>query len=138
MILFLKILPVIIGILCIIIAWIPDQDRRIRNPVFTDAEIIGSVMQKRYQKQNETIVYAPVVRYQTGQGEQTATAGYFVPEWQYRYHKGDKIQICYEKSQPDIFTIRNGSRYEIRKILCLTTGISILTAYAVLYLQYRS
>ena len=137
MILLLKMIPVIIGIVCIIIAWIPEYDRKIRHPVLTEAEIIGCVTQKIYQKQMETLSYAPVVRYRTEQGEVTSTAGYFVPEWQYRYHKGDKIQICYEKSQPQIFSIRNGSRYEIHRIVCLTAGTGILTACAVLWMQYK-
>ncbi len=137
MIWIFKILPVCIGVLCIIIAWLPERDRKIKNPVFTDGEVVGSVTQKIYQKHSETLSFAPVVRYQTEQGEITCTISYFVPEWQYRYHKGDKIKICYEKSQPQLCSIQNGSRYEIRKVLCMTVGIGILAAYAVLWVQYN-
>ena len=137
MILILKLLPVLIGISCIVIAWIPERDRSIRNPVFTQAEVIDCVTQKMFRKQGEIISYAPVVRYQTEQGELTATARIFVPEWQYRYRKGDKITICYEKTNPQIFGIRNSSRFEIRKLLCMTAGISILAAYGVLWIQYH-
>ncbi len=137
MILFLKLLPILTGILCIIIAVLPERHRNFRNPVFTEGEVIGSVTQKVFQKHSEAFSFAPVVRYQTGQGEQKATARIFVPEWQYHYRTGDKITVCYEKAQPQIFEIHNGSRYEFRKTLCLTAGIGILTAYAVLYIQYH-
>ena len=137
MIWLLKLLPVLIGIICIIIAWIPEHDKSIKTPVVTQAEVIDCVTQKMFRKQGEIISYAPVVRYQTEQGEFTATARVFVPEWQYRYRTGEKITICYEKTNPYIFGIRNGSRFEVRKLLCMTAGIGILTAYAVLWIQYH-
>lgn len=134
MILFFKIFPVVIGILCIIIAWIPER-KKLKSPVFAEAEIIDSVTQKMFRKHSETLFYAPVIRYQTEQGIVTATDRTFVPEWQYRYQKGDKIKICYEKLNPQIFWIQNDSRSELRKILGMTLGIGILTAYAVLWMQ---
>ena len=137
MILILKLFPVLIGVIGIIIAWIPERDKRVKTPVLAEGEIIGHVTQKMFRKHSEIISYAPVVRYETEQGEVTATAGVFVPEWQYRYRAGDKITICYEKTNPQIFGIRKGSRFEIRKLVCMTVGIGILTAYAVLWIQYH-
>ncbi|MBE6877529.1 MAG: DUF3592 domain-containing protein [Ruminococcus sp.] len=136
MILFLKLLPVLIGISCIIIGWIPECHRTIRNPEFTKGEIVGTVTQKIFQKHSEAFSFAPVVRYHTAQGERESTARNFVPEWQYHYRTGDKIIICYDKSNPQIFEIHNGSRYAFRKTLCMTAGIGILTACAVLWIQY--
>ena len=136
MILFLKFLPVLIGILCIITGWIPERHRNIRNPEFTEGEIAGTVTQKIFQKHSEAFSFAPVVRYQTAQGEQKATARNFVPEWQYHYRTGDRITVCYDKNNPQIFEIHNGSHYAFRKTLCMTAGIGILAAYAVLWIQY--
>lgn len=135
MIILLKLLPVMIGILCIVTACIPERSS-IKQPVFTEGEVIGSVSQKRFQKHSEAIFLAPVIRYQTEQGEQTAAARNFVPEWQYHYREGDKLRICYDKSAPGIFGILNGSGYRFRRVLCLTAGISILTAYGILWIQY--
>ncbi len=137
MIWILEFLPVIAGILCIAAAWIPERHKAIREPVITDGEVVGSASQKVFQKHSEAFLFAPVVRYHTPQGEQKSTARNFVPEWQYAYRIGDVISICYEKSRPDLFEIRNGSRYQFRKTLCLTAGIGILAAYAVLRIQYH-
>ena len=136
MILLLEFLPVLIGIFCIIIGWIPERHGAIRNPEFTQGEIIGTVTQKVFQKHSEALSFAPVVRYQTAQGGQKATARNFVPEWQYHYRTGDKITVCYDKNNPQIFEIHNGSRYAFRKTICMTAGIGILTAYVILRMQY--
>ena len=137
MILFLKLLPVLTGILCIIIGILPERHPNMKNPIFTEGEVIGSMTQKIFQKHSEAFSFAPVVQYHTEQGEQKATARTFTPEWQYHYRTGDKITVCYEKSQPQVFEIHNGSRYEFRKKLCFTAGFGILAAYVILWVQYH-
>lgn len=136
MILFFRILPVLIALLCFIIGSVPQRIRSIHSPVFTDAEIVGSVSQKVFQKHSESLSFAPVVRYPAELGEITATSRIFVPEWQYHYRPGDHVRICYEKSNPGIFCILNDSRFRFRKLLCFTVGISILIAYGILSIQY--
>ncbi|MBR0485135.1 MAG: DUF3592 domain-containing protein [Oscillospiraceae bacterium] len=134
--LFLSLLPVLIGGGCIVIGCLPEHHRNIRNPEFTEGEIVGTVTQKLFQKHSETLSFAPVVQYQTVQGGQKASARNFVPEWQYHYRTGDKITVCYDRNHPELFEIHNGNGYAFRKILCITAGIGILTAYAVLCIQY--
>ena len=136
MFIFIKILPVLVAVILILMAVLPERHRNFKSPVLTDGEIISSVSQRIMQKQHETLAFAPIVRYQTEQGEHTGTARLFVPEWQYHYHIGEKIRICYEKTQPEYFEIHHGSQYEIRKLFCLTGGCGILLADLILWLLY--
>ena len=137
MILFFRILPVLIGMLCIVTALLPERYREIRNPVITEGEVISIVTQRIYRNHSEIHALAPMVRYQTEHGEIKAASRQFVPDWQFVYKTGDKVRICYEKSQPDKFRICHDNAWQFRRTLCLTVGIGILTAYAVLQIQYH-
>ncbi len=134
MILLIKLIPVLIGLLCILLALLPRQQKEIMHPVITEGEIVSAVIQHVQQYGNETELFAPVVKYQTESGVMTGTAKQFIPEWQYQYHTGNKIQICYDQMQPEKFIICHDEKAQFRKIILLTVGIGILTAYAVLNL----
>ena len=133
MLLFWELLPVAVGLLCIAAAFLPGRDP-IRHPVYTEGEIVGQASQTVWQQHAKTDALAPVVRFSTPQGEITATARRFVPEWQYRFHRGERVKICYDAKQPDMFRVCGG--VPLRRYLLLTAGIGTLIAYGVLWEQF--
>ena len=133
---FLLWLPVLIGIGCIAAAFVPVRRGRVSHPVVTTGVVVGSRTQTVWKNRSETQALAPVIRYETPGGEITAASRYYVPEWQYSHRTGDRVRICYDRTQPDLFCLcDDGGAW--RKTALLTFGIGSITAYAVLWLQYR-
>ncbi len=118
-----------------IAAFLPEKLHAVKEPIYTEGEVVGKVCQM--QTRQNVPCFAPVVRYQTENGECTSTARILIPEWQYDYQNGDKIKIYYEKTCPSVFGIVNSSTRKYRKIFCLTAGISILIAYGVILVIYQ-
>ncbi len=138
MIRLVMLLPVVFSLCCIGAALWLRFDRRcgIRNPEYTKGIIVSKVTQVCYRQHHMVELYAPVVRYMTAQGEQTAPARAFSPEWQYRYQQGEQVEICYDRKQPGIFQIcRSGGR-TVYSTMLFAVGIATLLAYAVLWVQY--
>ncbi len=138
MIVFIRMLPVVFALCCIAAAlWLRFSRRcGVRNPKYTKGTVVSKMTQTSYRHHSTVEQYAPVVRYMTEQGEQTASARYFVPEWQYRYHQGEQVEICYDEKNPGIFQICRSSGREVRSMMLLAVGITTLLAYAVLWVQY--
>ena len=135
---FLLLSPVLAAVICIILAFVPVRKGRIAHPVCTTGTVVGSRCQRVYKNRSETDSFAPVVRFRTEQGvEITAASRCYLPEWQYRRRTGDRVKICYDRTQPDVFCLCDESS-EWRKIALLTFGIGTLAAYAVLWVQYRA
>ena len=128
-------LPVLIGVCCIGAAFIPVRKGRIAHPVYTVGTVVGSRRQTVWRNRSETESLAPVVRFETASGEITAVSRYYLPEWQYRRKTGDKVKICYDRTQPDVFCLCDESSTWHRTAL-LTFGIGTLAAYGVLWEQY--
>lgn len=132
----LELIPVLVGLLCVVIAFLPERHAGLREPVFTDGEVISRVTQKIYRNHSEVEMFAPVVRYTSESGELTATSQHFVPEWQYPWKRGDQIRICYSRSHPEQFRICQDSKTQWRRIALCTFGIGTILAEIVLLLQY--
>lgn len=98
--------------------------------------MISKVIQMGYSHRSITEQSAPVVRYMTEDGEKTAAYRHFVPDWQYHYHLGDRIEICYEKENSGMFQICRNRTHTGICFLLLCIGAGTLLAYAVLWLQY--
>lgn len=136
MIFFLEAVPIVIALICIGLAYLPEHRKKVKNPVYTDGEIIGKNVQRIQRNKAELEAFAPICRYKAGEREITATSREFRPDWQYSYLNGQRVKICYDKQQPEIFEIcGNGSEW--RKGVLLTVGIGTLVAYIVLILQYH-
>ena len=134
--LLLRIMPILIALICIGLAYLPKSHKSIRNPVYTDAIIVGKNAQRIQRNRTETEAFAPVCRYIAGGREITATSREYLPDWQYSYLNGQQVKICYDEQQPDLFQIC-GNISEWRKAVLLTIGIGTLLAYFVLLLQYH-
>lgn len=128
-------IPVLIGIGCIIAAFIPVRKGRISHPVYTIGTVVGKRTQTVWRNRSETQTFAPVVRYETPGGEITAASRNYLPEWQYERRTGDRVRICYDRTQPDLFCLCDESS-TWRRTALLTFGIGVIAAYAVLWLQY--
>lgn len=135
MVLFLEILPVLIGLVCIVLAFVPVRRGRVSHPCYTEGTITGHRSQRVYRHNNEAELFAPVVRFTTPKGEITAASRTYVPEWQFGYRTGDKVKICYNAQQPDLFIICSENNAWRRGVL-LTIGLGTILAYGVLWLQY--
>lgn len=135
MLIFLEGLPVLIGLVCIVLAFVPVRRGRIPHPCYTEGIIAGRRSQRMYRHHNEAELFAPVVRYSTPQGEITAVSRTYLPEWQYGFRTGDTVKICYHAQQPDVFIICSDSSGWRRGVL-LTIGLGTILAYGVLWLQY--
>lgn len=131
----LLLLPVLAAVGCIIAAFIPVRKGRIAHPVCTMGTVVGKRTQRVYRNHSETEAYAPVVRYETTQGEIVSASRYYLPDWQYHRRTGDRVKVCYDRTQPDLFCLCDESSHW-RKITLLTFGIGTLVAYAVLWVQY--
>lgn len=131
-------LPVIFAVCCVLAAlWLRRKRRgSIRHPVYTEAVVVSKVTQTGYRHRSMVEQSAPVVQYMTEKGQQTVTCRNYVPEWQYSYRMGDRIQICYEKDRPGIIQICNNRNDVLLSDLLIVIGIGTLVAYAVLWLQY--
>ncbi len=136
MMLCLRILPILIALVCIGLAFLPERHRTIKNPIYTEGVIIGKNAQRIQQGRTETEAFAPICRYTVGDKEITATSRDFVPDWQYRYLNGQQVKICCNQHQPDIFQIC-GNHSEWKRGILLTFGIATLLAYGVLLWQYH-
>lgn len=134
----IRILPVVFAFCCIAGALYLRFSRRcgIRNPKYTQATVVSRIKQVSYRHGSAVEQYAPVMRYMTEQGEQTAPARSFVPDWQFRYREGEQVEICYDEKHPGIFQICRSSGREVRSMLLFAVGITTLLAYAVLWVQY--
>lgn len=131
----LKLLPVLISLFCIAAALIPVRRGKIAHPCYTEGLIVGHRTQMVYKYRNETMAFAPVVRYMAQDKEITAVSRYYVPEWQYGHRTGERVKICYNAQQPDLFRIcRDGGEW--RRGVLLTIGIGTLLAYGILWIQY--
>ncbi len=139
MMLWIELIPVVAALLCFAAALgiHLNQKKGIRHPIYTEATIVGEVTQTHYHNRSEVMVIAPKVRYMTEQGEQLAASRHFMPEWQYRYHRGDKIRICYQRENPGLFRICRTNGEEWCRNGFLVAGVGILLAYAVLRMQYH-
>ncbi|MDE5769706.1 MAG: DUF3592 domain-containing protein [Oscillospiraceae bacterium] len=133
----LELIPVLIGLLCVILAFLPERHPGMKQLVFTDGEVISRVTQKIYRHHSEIEMFAPVVKYDTEHGERIVTSQHFVPEWQYPWKRGDKIRICYSKINPDRFRICQDSKTQWRRMMLCTFGIGTILAEIVLLLQYQ-
>lgn len=135
----IKLLPILFAAACFLAAFWQMRKRkgRIRQPVYTEAVVISKVTQTEYRHRSLVGQSAPVVRYTTENGEKSAAYRFFVPDWQYDYHTGDKVEICYEKENPGIFQIcrERSNVWKCHLLLCV--GTVTLLAYAVLWLQYK-
>ena len=135
MLLVLMLMPVLIALGCIAAALLP-VGHKVPHPCYTEGIVVAHRSQRIYRHRNETEAFAPVVRYTTPNGEITAASRSYVPEWQYRHRTGDKVKICYNAQQPDLFRIcGDGSAW--RRGVLLTVGIGTLLAYGVLWIQYH-
>lgn len=135
MIWLIRLVPAVIAVICIILAFVPGRRGKIAHPAHAAGTVVGSRTQMIYRNGNEVTAYAPVVRYQTEKGEITAASREYVPEWQYGYRNGDKTEVIYDTQQPDLFVLKpDGSR---RKTILLTVGIGTLIAGAALWIQYH-
>ncbi|MEE5992075.1 MAG: DUF3592 domain-containing protein [Oscillospiraceae bacterium] len=136
MMLLLQAFPILIALLCIGLAFLPEHHKSIRNPVYTDGIIVRKNVQRIQKRQTETEAFAPVCRYKVGEREITATSREYFPEWQYHYLNGQQVKICYDEQNPDLFQIC-GNKSEWKKGVLLTVGIGTLVAYFILRLQYH-
>ena len=136
MILLLQIMPILIAVICIGLAYLPTSRKSIRNPAYTDGIIVGKNAQRIQRSRTETEAFAPICRYTAGGREITATSREYLPDWQYNYLNGQQVKICYDEHQPDLFQIC-GNKSEWRKAIFLTAGIGTLLADLVLLLQYH-
>ncbi len=139
MIFWIEMIPVAAALLCFAAAlgFHCRKNKGIRHPVYTDATVIGEVQQIHYRSRTEVLFLAPQVKYMTEKGEMTATDRHFMPEWQYRYRRGEKIRICYQKENPGLFRICRTAGEEWCRNGFLIAGVGILLAYAVLRMQYH-
>lgn len=128
-------MPVLIALGCIAAALIPTG-HHVPHPCYTEGIVVAHKSQKIYRNRSEIEALAPVVRYNTPDGEITATSRSYVPEWQYPHRIGDRVKICYHAQQPDVFRIC-GESSPWRKAVLLTVGIGTLLAYGVLWIQYH-
>ena len=136
MIWLIRLAPAAIALICIVLAFVPVRRGKVAHPVTVRGTVTGSRIQKIYRSGNELQALAPVVRYETERGEITAASRDYLPEWQYRYHIGDAVEVVYDKMQPDLFVL-NGGGNVWRRTALLTAGIGTLIAGAVLWLQYH-
>ncbi len=138
MIAFVKLMPLLLAAGCIAAGLLQKVQHRsrLRCPVYTEAVVVSCVRQQMYRQRAVVETLAPVVSYTTPQGEQSAASRRFVPEWQYRYRTGEKVRICYEKTQPGLIEICDDSSSTLRRDVLLALGFGILLAYAVLWIQY--
>ncbi|MBR3628867.1 MAG: DUF3592 domain-containing protein [Oscillospiraceae bacterium] len=136
MIWLIRLVPAVMALVCIVLAFVPVRRGRIAHPVTAKATVTGSRTQMIHRNGSEVTAYAPVVRYETASGEITAASREYVPEWQYRYHPGDALEIVYDRQQPDLFVLKDTGGVWRRTAL-LTAGIGTLIAGAVLWLQYH-
>ena len=132
---WLYLLPVLVALICIVLAFLPVKREKVSHPGYTDGVIIGHRTQMVTSHRTETKAFAPVVQYTVQGREITAAARNYVPEWKYTYRVGDKVRICYHTKQPDLFQLcpKNSTW---RKGILLTVGIGTLLAYGVLMVQY--
>lgn len=135
LVLILELFPFLVGLSCVILAFVPRHSG-LKQPVFTDGEVVSHVTQKIYRNHSETEMFAPVVKYNTEQGEHTAVSQHFVPEWQYAWKRGDQIRICYSRVSPDQFRICQDGKAQWRRIVLCTIGIGTILAEIMLLLQY--
>ncbi|MCR4647245.1 MAG: DUF3592 domain-containing protein [Oscillospiraceae bacterium] len=133
MIWLIRLVPAVIAVLCIILAFVPGRRGKIDHPAAAQGEVVGTRTQKIYRHGNEILAFAPVVRYQTPGGEITSASRNYVPEWQYNYHLGDAVDITYNTQQPDLFVMNPDTH--LRKCILLTIGIGTLIAGAALWVQ---
>ena len=132
---FLLLLPVLLAAGCIGAAFVPTRKGSVAHPVYTVGTVVGKRAQKVWRNRSETEAFAPIVRYETEQGEITAVSRYYLPDWQYHRRTGDRVKLCYDRTQPDVFCLCDESSHW-RKTVLLTFGIGTLAAYAVLWVQY--
>lgn len=132
MILFLKLLPVMVSLLCIMLAFLPERSG-IARPAYAEGVVISSVVQRIWRHHSEIQALAPVVTFTGGGREISAAAKRFVPEWQYTFHTGDKVRICYDREYPERFRVCGGNSF--RRAVLLTLGIGTLAAYGILWVR---
>ncbi len=139
MMFWIEMIPIAASLLCFAAAAVvhASKSRGVRHPVYTEATVVDTVRQVQYRNRTEIERFAPRIRYMTEQGEQTVTSQHYMPEWQYRYQKGDIINICYQKDNPGRFQICRTVHQELCRNLFLIVGVGIIVAYAVLRLQYH-
>lgn len=135
MIWVIRLMPAAVALVCIVLGLLPQPRGKVSHPAYTVGTVVGSRMQRLPRRGSELVLFAPVVRYETPTGEITATARDFLPEWQYSHHPGDRVQVCYDAQQPDVFRLCNdGGTW--RRGIFLTIGIGTLLAGGVLWIQY--
>ncbi len=139
MMIFIQLLPVLVSLGCAAAAFLLRRrtSRGIRNPVYTEAVVVSKATQMSYRHRSTVEQSAPVLRYETEQGERTAIYRDYVPEWMYNYHKGDRIQICYDHENTANFRICRDQKNVWKSNLLFCAAFGILLAYAVLWLQYH-
>lgn len=133
MIIFLKLLPVMVSLLCIVLAFLPERSG-ISRPAHAEGVVISSAVQRVWRHHSEIQALAPVVTFTAGEREISAAAKQFVPEWQYAFHPGDRVRICYDRAHPERFRVCGGNRF--RRAVLLTFGIGTLAAYGILWVQF--
>lgn len=135
---FFMILPLAVSAFCILIAVLPQpfRKRKLCQPVYADAVVIRAACQKIYRNRGEIRAEAPVLSFATPDGTRIVTDHHFVPEWQYRYHNGETVRICYDAGNYKNFYICRDRSSDWRRASLLTAGIGILAAYGVLWIQY--
>lgn len=127
--------PLLLAGGCILAAFIPVRKGHIAHPVYTMGTVVGTQSQRVWHHRSETESCAPIVRYETPQGEITAASRYYLPDWQYHRRTGDRVRICYDRQQPDLFCLCDESSHW-RKAVLLTFGIGTIAAYGILWGQY--
>ncbi|MBE6851712.1 MAG: DUF3592 domain-containing protein [Ruminococcus sp.] len=139
MMIFIQLLPVLISLCCVIAAILLRRSVKgsVRNPVYTQAVVVSKVTQIGYRHHSTVEQSAPVLRYMTEQGERTAVYQRYVPEWQYNYHNGDTVQICYDQKNSGNFRICHDQSDVWKSNLLLCIAFGTLLAYAVLWIQYH-
>lgn len=126
---FWELFPVAAALLCIGIALLPERGG-IRHAVRTRGVVTGWRTQPGRVYRTETPRMAPAVTFEADGREITGVSEQFVPEWQYRFHTGDTVNIYYDRENPERFHVCGGAAP--RRILLLTVGITTLVAYFVL------
>ena len=133
MIFFLKLLPFVLSLFCVVLAFLPERGG-IARPAYAEGVVISSAVQRIWRHHSEIQALAPVVTFTAGKREISAAARQFVPEWQYAFHTGDRVRICYDRAHPERFRVCGGNSF--RRTVLLTLGIGTLAAYGILWVQF--
>lgn len=131
-------LPVMVSVLCIISAFLLPvfHRRKLKKPISVCAKVVSESVQRVYKNRSEVLSVAPVLEFETPDGLVRAVSHSFVPEWQYRYRRGEKVWICYDGMDTSKFYICHDRNTEWQKTALLTAGGGILFAYGVLWMKY--